>query len=427
MVTIDSFVATIASFLKYFGHPKPGHDKQNPLNLKAVPGLATFLDVTLFRSVEGQLTATICSSHALLWAWLDLKHQAQLLLDDLAADEESFATSSTSAASSSSARRLMAESFARQCLEAASDAIERISVEKLAQSANLSDPYDSTASGSGGGSSGHHHHNTLLSGVGTQGIVSGILEGREETGRRTPVQNRRDCWESPRLLCPDYVWADESFTTCQRLIRSLCKHPFPQGDVDSLVPSVVSPSSTAGAASSAMGPSCERNAGLLLQLVQDDLAMRLYQFRCAMDAESVVTKRLYLVKCEYRAPFRAFLEAHQSVQRAPSMALVDEYLSCQSNKPQVTQMRDNAKVKLQGLLETKQLVEVLALEKKCEEMEIEMGRALFPFSELARSLDHKRARLKVVSGVVEEHEISRLKETVRVSDVWKRCAFWIRD
>jgi hypothetical protein len=124
---------------------------------------------------------------------------------------------------------------------------------------------------------------------------------RMETGRRTPVQNRRDCWESPRLLCPDYVWADESFTTCQRLIRSLSKHPFPQGDVDNLAPSVVSPSSTTGTASSAMGPSYERNAGLLLQLVQDDLPVRLYQFRCAMDAESVVTKRFYLFKCEYRA------------------------------------------------------------------------------------------------------------------------------
>ena len=80
-------------------------------------------------------------------------------------------------------------------------------------------------------------------------------------------------------------------------------------------------------------------------------------------------------------------------------------------------MRDDAKVKLQRLLETEQLIEVLALEKKCDEMEIEMGRSLFPFSELARSLDHERARLK-------EHEITRLKETVWVRDIWTNCLCW---
>lgn len=44
---------------------------------------------------------------------------------------------------------------------------------------------------------------------------------------------------------------------------------------------------------------------LLWLVLKKDLPTRLFQFRAAMEAESVVTKRLYLIKCEYRAPFRA--------------------------------------------------------------------------------------------------------------------------
>ena len=43
-----------------------------------------------------------------------------------------------------------------------------------------------------------------------------------------------------------------------------------------------------------------------------------------------------------------------------------------------------------------------------------MGVAIYPFSELARSLDHKRARLKVVPGVVESDMLPILQETLRV-------------
>ena len=407
--------SVFASFLSYISPPEPGQDAEHPLDVKAVPGLATLLDVALFRSVEGQLTATTCSSHALVWAFLDVKHQSRILLNSLVAEEESLTGSIMSA---SATRRSLAESFARSCLEAASDGLERLVEEKLSQAANLSDPYEST-SGEGGGNHHHHHHGTVLSGVGSQGVVSGVLEGREETGRRSPTQSRRDCWESPRLFCPDYVWADDAFSACQRLLRNLSKHPFlnTQGEVDSLgVPLSSSNSGTgSGLSSSPLGSSSERSAEVLQQLVLEDLPMRLYQFRTAVDAESVVTKRLYLVKSEYRAPFRAFLEAHQSVQRAPSMGLVDEYLR-QRDKPHVLQqMRETAKVKLRTLLETPHLVEALALEKRCEEMEIDLGRALFPFSELARFLDHKRARLKIVQGIVEDQQdLSLLNETVRV-------------
>ena len=72
----------IASKIMAFIFPaEPGDSEESPLTLQAVPGLTTALDVALFRANEGQLTATVCCSHALLACWLDTKHQAQLLLN----------------------------------------------------------------------------------------------------------------------------------------------------------------------------------------------------------------------------------------------------------------------------------------------------------------------------------------------------------
>jgi hypothetical protein len=305
------------------------------------------LDVALYRSAEGQLTATTCSGHALLQSWLDLKHRAQLVLAELEHEEGS------------------AEGFARSCMEAAWDATERLCTDRLAQSANLSDPYDNTTSG------GSNH---VLSGVGVQGIATGVLESKGETGRRFPSEQRRkDCWESSRLFCPDYVWADDVVLTCQRLLRNLTKHSFYTDDVEGST--VLTSSSTTR---SLLTPCAERHVSVLLQLVRDDIPVRLHQFRLAVEADAVVSKRLYLVKCEYRAPFRAFLEAHQSVQRAPSIEIVDDYLTLKANLAE--QKREQAQTKLQTLLETPKLVEALSLERKCEELELELAQALFPFT-----------------------------------------------
>ena len=118
-----------------------------------------------------------------------------------------------------------------------------------------------------------------------------------------------------------------------------------------------------------------------------------------MEAESVVTKRLYLIKCEYRAPFRAFLEAHHSVQRAPSLGLVQEFSDLTKSGGSSTkslkmdQRRTEVKDRLSKVLETPELVEALALEQRCEEYESGMAQALFSFCELARYLDQKRARV----------------------------------
>eukprot|EP00537_Pseudo-nitzschia_pungens_P011989 CAMPEP_0172388552 /NCGR_PEP_ID=MMETSP1061-20121228/5633_1 /TAXON_ID=37318 /ORGANISM="Pseudo-nitzschia pungens, Strain cf. pungens" /LENGTH=103 /DNA_ID=CAMNT_0013118473 /DNA_START=31 /DNA_END=339 /DNA_ORIENTATION=+ len=72
--------AVLSSIISFLFPPKKGQRQDNPLPLRAIPGLITLLDVALFRSVEGQLTGTISSGHALLACWLDIKHQARLVL-----------------------------------------------------------------------------------------------------------------------------------------------------------------------------------------------------------------------------------------------------------------------------------------------------------------------------------------------------------
>ncbi|KAL3908623.1 MAG: hypothetical protein SGARI_002975, partial [Bacillariaceae sp.] len=177
--------AVLSSLISFLFPAQRGQNEGYPLVFKAVPGLMTVLDVALFRSVEGQLTATICSSHTLLACWLDVKHQAQLVLQLLKEEEDG-----------NFHNKQLYESFARQCLESACDAIERLGTDRMAAAANMSDPYESVATASSGG--GHHHNPTNImtsSGVGVQGITSGILESKDETGRRQPLQRRQDCWE----------------------------------------------------------------------------------------------------------------------------------------------------------------------------------------------------------------------------------------
>ncbi|CAJ1942784.1 unnamed protein product [Cylindrotheca closterium] len=391
------------SVISFLFPPKPGESKDLPIEITALPGLITFLDVALFRANEGQLTATTCSSHALLACWLDIKHQSQLLLQVLQQEKKD------------PNAKLECESFCRQCLETAMDAIERLSTDRLAQAANLSDPFESISETAGGHY--HHNHHNFLSGIGIQGVSSGILESKEDIGRRLPSQKRIDCWESPRLHCPDYVWAEDSYQACQRWLRNLYKHPFYLKDRDALNPLATPNLQNQGTPNSnnknsneqPLHPPSERQASILIQLIQDDLPLRLLQFRQAMNAEEVVTKRLHLVKCEYRGPFRHFLEAHLSLLEAPSMDVVDYFL----DGDDISYDSEVQEGQLQDLLETPELVEMLTLERDCEQFELDLGKALFPFSELARTLDHKKARIKAVPGVVEEDEVAELQETVR--------------
>jgi hypothetical protein len=148
----------------------------------------------------------------------------------------------------------------------------------------------------------------------------------------------------------------------------------------------------------------------LQTLIQQDLPLRLHQFRVATEANAVVLKRLYLVKSEYRAPFRAFLEAHQTVQKAPSLDLVVRYLEGGGSRGaensttngEDSKSSDQETVTLQALLETPALIEALELERTIEQFEARLAKGIFGFTELARLLDYKKIRLSVVEDVVDD-------------------------
>jgi hypothetical protein len=332
-----------------------GQSANRPLPTRAVPGLMTLLDVALYRTVEGQLTGLVCTAHALLAAWLDLKQQAAIVmkaakyeLSDAGVILSSSSTSSstnTSSASLSLLRPAIMEGFARACFDAACDAIERITTDRLAISANLSDPYESgssssssaAAAGGGGGPSSATPSTTAAAAAAAAGIAgstgplptsvggsggnssgsssnadllaAALQDSSLDTGRRdATLQRPRDCWETSRLLCPDYVWADDVCSYCQRLLRQLSKHAYvtianamEQGKNSrhhgSLLesPSAVlfgaaSSSSNSSSSSSSSSGYTERHAALLLQLLQTDISCRLLQFRSAVEAESVVAK-----------------------------------------------------------------------------------------------------------------------------------------
>jgi hypothetical protein len=99
----------MSSFLSFWTPSRPGDSEDSPLVVQVVPGLMTLLDVALFRTVEGQLTATLTTSHALLAAWLDLKKQAVAVLQEVRYEPDI------------GTRRYLVESFARACFESACD------------------------------------------------------------------------------------------------------------------------------------------------------------------------------------------------------------------------------------------------------------------------------------------------------------------
>ena len=180
-------------------------------------------------------------------------------------------------------------------------------------------------------------------------------------GRCYSPQPRRDCWESPRLYCPDYSWAEDAICGCQRLLRSLSKHRFLTlvsahgwerycgggggGSIKSRMPTkgardrkrrggsgrhakVMHPP-TYASDSPHVFPSLEAVHSLqflVMELLASSIPARLNQFRAATESNAVVSKRLYLVKCEYRAPLRALWESCNNLNAAPRIALVERYL-----------------------------------------------------------------------------------------------------
>lgn len=343
----------------------PGSSLERPIQLKAAPGLITFLDVALFRTSEPQLSASLITAHALLRTWLSLqKHAAAALLlsDELTLSEQQ---------------------WIRQCFDISCDAVALLTIDPLASSANLSDPYD------------------IPVGSTSKNNSAGTSATQQDGRKRHPAhQRRRDCWESPRLYCPDYIWAEHIYNQCQKQLRQLNKL---QGRSSS------SKNQQQYIGSKKNYEQIERDWQRLTNIVQVEIPNGLAKFRAAFQADATVLKRLYLIKCEYRAPFRAYLEAHYSVRRAPSLALVQQLL--EEGGP--TKSSANLETRLQEFLSKPNLVESLALEQKCAEFEQEMADGLYPFAELARYLDHKKVQLVSVPGVLVAARVPRLKEHLR--------------
>ena len=461
-----------------------------PLALTASPGLITLLDVALFEAHEGEMTSTICTSNNVLMTLFELKRHCSRLVKEIALHGKTYDTAAaspgdgghntnTNTNTNTNDKELaqahaladLAMSFATACLDGTNEAICKMVVEPLAETANLvetSSSEDSPSeeeggSGPGGGSTsasggvsgaasggsgkssskskgsggaaaaaalsnqgsfridtsaGGEGGTSAIGGSGGGGGVGGDSAGASSLSFGVPLERRkyqprrRDCWESQRLYCPDFVWADDVICFIQRLMRSLVRHRF----VNVHCGESSSNSNAGNGESGVRLPSSVADAvNIVLLLLRHDLPAKLYQFRVAAEADGVVIKRLYLVKCEYRAPFRAFLEAHQSVQKAPSIALVDACLALhQSNSKEGLHRRTQATERaVQDALHHPTLIEALELERRIEEVEIGMARMLLPFTDLARYMENRKAHFRVVPGVVEAGELPALEELIR--------------
>ncbi|KAL7531082.1 hypothetical protein ACHAXR_006037, partial [Thalassiosira sp. AJA248-18] len=384
------------------------------------------------------------------------------------------------------------QDFAQHCYLGANEAIQRLTTDRLAESANLT-LHDSIASvgteGDTSGGGGGDNNDTLQQPSSSQtqppspsAAPIALSPADAGIGRCYHSQPRRTCWESPRLYCPDYYWADDAIGGCQRLLKTLSKHRFVTlvgthgwDRYSAIKPKVVNNdpnkrhakitkkekdlryihAPTYAACSPHVFPSLEAVHSLqylVSELLPNAIPSRLNQFRAAVESNAVVSKRLYLVKCEYRAPMRALWESYMSLNAAPKVELVARYLrdyhgvkigeksgesdaaaaaaggnsgegasgSKSTNlrrkgstevtkKSAIQQQREKLEVSmlytLHKIITEKYwkhpaFVEALQLERCCERMEIEMSQMLLPLSNLATEIMNEwKGRLRAVAMV----------------------------
>jgi len=295
-----------------------------------------------------------------------------------------------------------------------------------------------------------------------EGIIEGIASSKYNSWNEVATRlssmeqyevRKSDCWESDRLYCPDYVWADDTMVHCHRLVKSMTKHE----TVELIIGYVMSATSTeeehvhdytkellplfvneVDASNGNVDVDDRKKKEMYLEkilvsvsniiaLLKHDLPLRLHQFRLGIESDSIVTKRLYLLKNEYRAPFRAFLEGCVNVQRLPPLSLVNDYIQLHdkigesNNTTTASTLKDkqtNAQRKFQDCIYNERFQAALSLEYKCEVLEIEMGRILLPFCDLARILldggsKSSMFQLMEIPGVLESKDIPLLQELLR--------------
>lgn len=383
-------------------------DETHEIKAVAAPGLITLADVALYRANEGQLTATVCAANDLLNSFLDLKRTAKLMAGELYR-LNILEYSTTTAAASSSHRYLLkyvelGGSFSRVAVDCANSVIESITRDRLALSANLGSKE--------GGTSSSASNNNLSSAAmppANENPASAVPDDLDAatlhsmtTGRRMKL-NPTDCWESPRLFCPDYIWADDVLSCCQRGLKSASRHQF-------LTCYATSEEESQGM--KLLPSSCLKYAKRLARLIRKDIPDMLSIFKIAMEANADVSRRLYIVKCEYRAPFRAFLEAHNKLKSAPSVSIVDQYikLNMENKQQEVKAKRLRAKKRIDELLRLPHFIETVKLEQKCEMMEVGMVQMILPFAELARVLNGKKVTMH---PVLSTEDFAALEECLR--------------
>ncbi|KAL9189197.1 hypothetical protein ACHAXT_011687 [Thalassiosira profunda] len=336
--------------------------------------------------------------------------------------------------------------FAQQCYQSANEAIQRLTTDRLAETANRT-LHDSLVGAEGDAATGPKgdalRQQPQPQSPAPPSSVSSILTLADAgIGRCYREQPRKDCWESPRLYCPDYHWADDAIGGCQRLVKALSKHRFvtlvAANGWDRMCPTKAKSATTSSGSAFIQAPTYASASPhvfssleavhslqyLVSELLASSVPGRLNQFRAATESNAVVSKRLYLVKCEYRAPLRALFESYEALNAAPKADLVERYLneyhqgsagesagkgsglrrkgSAESSKKSAVQ---HQKEKLEKVITEKYwkhpaLVEALQLERCCERMEIEMSAMLRPLSNLAHEIvDGWKGRLRAVALV----------------------------
>ena len=419
---------------------------QREVSVPALPGLMTLLDTALYRANEGCLTATVCAADSVLSTVLEIKRLSKsllkvILLAEAGVSEISFQkqtkvahgrgkrsnhhhhhnhNSHTNSDTNAFLARESAESFARTCLEYANSCIEKLTCDRFARSAN----FDA---------------NTFVSTEASRNYTSFLHDNA-----RTKLMKPCDCWESPRLFCPDYIWADEAIQHCLKTLRLLSKHRFLTSsdkhfDYESNQTNQYYNSSSIGTSIEWMWPNLPPDtlplADQLYHVIRINLPSKLCQFRTAVESETIVSKRLYLVKCEYRAPFRAFLESLQTLMKLPSPFLLRDVMQVynstdKTNTNQNTTsttgpqdplpIKDNLDLKerlqeaTSGLADCLQhnswLVKALKMEQHLEMLEHSMLQSLAPFTDLARIFDSKKCRIIPYENILEPNKVPALRE-----------------
>ena len=460
------------------------------LPVLASPGLTTLLDTALYQAHEAELVPTTCAASQLLQQFLEMKEASALVLREcrwmagvpfvpLELEEQGVAVGSGGVVLEDGRVVLggknvvtdeygvvgsegvaedakwnefdTIQDFALQCFGAAKEAIHRLTTDRLAESANLT-LQDSISSV---GEEGKKDEDHSPSNHGKQQTALSFNVTNAEIGRCYNSQPRSECWESPRLYCPDYSWADDVITCCQRLLRNLSKHKLvsligAHGWNRYIASSLFSDESdntifppTYASCTPHPFPSLEAAHALkylLSDLLITALPSHLNQFRAGVEANAVVSKRLYLVKCEYRAPIRAHMESWLALNAAPKLDLVERYLkefhgvggdsssSASRNSSINTTRRKNSnnsstdsgalqkqRDHLEQLIAEKwkhpSFLEALQLERLCERLEMEMSQILLPLTHVATEImDQCKGRIRAVAAFINDLEESDMED-----------------